>query len=102
MSPVWSPDGTWLAHWIALGSLSDAHVALALLSADGGTERILVDSVQNELRTHFLRTYPPSWSPDGQFLVYAESEGVSIVDVNSGEITRIWDGVPNSAPQFQP
>lgn len=51
------------------------------------------------------RASSPAWSPDGTMIAYKASEGVFVVDVQTGESTPVVDSGrdgPNSKPQFTP
>ena len=54
MPLTWSPDGKWLAY-------ADELHNLYVLSADGGTPRLVDHSDQNEITEY-------TWSPDGRYL----------------------------------
>ena len=63
-SPVWSPDGQWVAFAGAL--TSDQHpTSIVRKRSDGGGEvEILLKSARN--------LTPDDWSPDGKFLLYTD------------------------------
>ena len=63
--PAWSPDGRWVAFTSAVTSARADDVVVPevfVVSADGLTEKRLTS---NEATCMW-----PSWSPDGQWLVY--------------------------------
>ncbi|MHB8736773.1 MAG: TolB family protein, partial [Terriglobales bacterium] len=58
-SPVWSPDGQWIAY----GSLRDGHDNIYRRRSDGsGSEELLLADGNDN--------FPSSWSPDGHFLLF--------------------------------
>jgi dipeptidyl aminopeptidase/acylaminoacyl peptidase len=77
--PRLSPDGSLLAYSCGVGWPHD----LCLANADGTDARVLVGGVEG----------PGSWSPDGTRIVYwAFPSGVYVVDVATGEETRVARG----------
>ena len=80
--PVWSPDGTRIAfvRWIMVGIDRDEIVrrpAIHVVDADGsGLSRLTPPGTYDE---------EPSWSPDGQRLVFVRS-----ADVGDGLDADIW------------
>jgi len=79
-NPAWSPDGRWIAY------LSDAsgEYELYVCAQDGsGEPRRLTDGID-------VWAFAPVWSPDSAHLAFSDkSPRLSIVDVESGEITEI-------------
>lgn len=94
-SPVWSPDGKWVAFVSNRGAGTSK---IYLMDANGGSVRRLTDSDYKE--------DAPSWSPDGRFVAFwledrddaptfkAESvhTGLTIIDVESGQMRRLVPG----------
>ena len=74
-SPEWSRDGEWLA----------------FVGEDG---IFIVGRGSQEPRQIVEETCvlsPPSWSPDGQWIVYSCPSEIYKVNVDTGEVTRIFD-----------
>ena len=63
-SPVWSPDGRWVAYTSSAMQASDFHLYQKLANGAGQAEQILKDGVN---------TYVTDWSPDGEFLVFSQA-----------------------------
>jgi Tol biopolymer transport system component len=86
---AFSPDGKAIAyvelrnvgHTVKFGDLWVA-------GADGSGARRLVEG-EVDL---------PRWSPDGTRIAYGEGGGISIVDVGTGETTKVFDGA--SMPEW--
>ena len=69
-TPVWSPDGRWVAY----SSARAKGYALFRKAADGaGEEEHLLDTVQP--------TWPDSWSPDGRHLLFERYESAGGSDL---------------------
>lgn len=82
MSPVWSPDGKWIAY---LSDRTGDEYELFVRSADAAApgERQL---------THDGKAwrFPPLWSPDSKMLAYSDKDHLlHIIDVASGRITDV-------------
>jgi len=102
LAPVWSPQGDRIA--FAFGRffpavLGPSSAAIALTRADGSELTMLTDTTQN---AGF-----PSWSPDGQRIVYraAREKGsaLMIVDVSSRAVRQVTDGSSNdNSPSWSP
>ena len=70
-TPVWSPDGKWIAY----ASLRDGHSNLYRKRSDGsGAEEVLLENDQADT--------VEDWSPDGKYLLY--SHGTNGMD------TQLW------------
>jgi Tol biopolymer transport system component len=88
--PTWSPDGTQLAfqHENGIGVVNlDGTGARSLLRSQGGGE-----------------AKEPAWSPDGKTLAFSGadvSDGISVVDVTSGQQRRVTRGC-NASPDWSP
>jgi eukaryotic-like serine/threonine-protein kinase len=70
-SPVWSPDGKWLAY----RTINKDGNALARRPAGGGPEEIL-------LAAQDVSVLPDDWSPDGKYLLYEKGA--------SGTHAELW------------
>ena len=88
VSPVWSPDGAW----IAFGKLHDGRSAtpsaLYRVRKSGGREEVLLEDSEGMGDDLF----PMQWSPDGRFIIYARGSWVSVgtndilaLEVETGE-----------------
>ncbi|MFQ5670640.1 MAG: PDZ domain-containing protein [Acidobacteriota bacterium] len=80
MSPVWSPDGGWIAY------LSDrsGEYEIALRHQDGsGEERRLTTDGD-------IWRFPPVWSPDSQKIAFADKkQRLRYVEVESGRVVDV-------------
>jgi len=87
--PVWSPTG-------------DA-VAFLQLQADGGAVRIvgLDGRDRATVLDRGLREVPPSWSPDGRYVIYCTGEGLFRVGADGSAPTLIATG-GCLAPEWSP
>lgn len=90
-SPVWSPDGTAIAHvsWVQTGKRT-THPRVQITTVGNGTTRTIADP---EPRLHDT----PVWSPDGTKLVfsagYTNDADLLLADVASGTLLRkLTDG----------
>jgi serine/threonine protein kinase/WD40 repeat protein len=86
--PAISPDGTQ----VAFVSDRGGRRGLWIGAADGGAPRLVV---------HAEIVDPPSWSPDGQRLVYAAGSGLSIVSAKGGQ-AAIVPGASGRLPVWSP
>jgi Tol biopolymer transport system component len=102
LCPVWSPQGDRIA--FGLGRFFQtvqgrAPADIALMKNDGTGFRILTHGTGN----HGF----PSWSPDGQRLVYRSSggdnDGLFIIDIASGEVNSLITGATHdNFPAWSP
>jgi Tol biopolymer transport system component len=93
-SPSYSPDGKTLAYMSRRGNSpypTNVGNALCIRSLDTGQERVYYREIWR-LGLRFIGG--PRWSPDGRFITFGGSEGISFtdsfrIDLQTGEITRI-------------
>jgi Tol biopolymer transport system component len=91
--PRWSPDGKQIAF---SGGDPEHPVRLYVVSADGGTPRLLPGGEFNAVG--------PSWMPDGNSMVFFDSSGgsvpaaVKMININTLQVTAI----PDSKDVFGP
>jgi Tol biopolymer transport system component len=84
-NPVWSPDGRSLAFWhrargtvIADASLPPNSNDLELRAADGTVPVVLTKPEQRPFdRESIISPDGPTWSPDGETLAYASTQGAT-------------------------
>lgn len=70
--PVWSPKGDWVAFLRQLPGCDPAPQTLWMVRPNGTGARALTT----------VRTYLPSWSPDGRRLVFETARGVEIASID--------------------
>lgn len=106
--PSWSPDGQWLSY---TGQVYDARrrdyiiEGIYIVARDGGQKRKVASCHLANCNDWYPWPPAPSWSPDGQWLVYhwcmvspctggTEAANYSIfkVNVETGEEIKIVDG----------
>lgn len=84
LSPVWSPDGNWLAYREATPG---GRAAIVLIAADGGNRQSVV--------TENYILDPICWGPTGRRIAFAnrlgESKSIYIYDLEKGELERVTD-----------
>jgi TolB protein len=73
-TPVWSPDGKW----IAFTKQDGAGFHIGVMKPDGGGERLLTSSYLDE---------GPTWAPNSRVIMYSHQGGgsgahLSMVDIN--------------------
>jgi TolB protein len=92
--PAYSPDGQWIAFGRAPAD-TNAGRQLWLMRPDGGEARALT---ADPAATHEVTHGPPSWSPDGRYLLFqrydpvTESSSVWRLEVGTGEMTLLAEG----------
>lgn len=87
-----SPDGSLLAY---VGTGDDGSLEIFVAGIDGTGVR--------QLTGHPTDAVYPAWSPDGLLLAYQGSEGLFVLELATGQSTRVT-GAPRGAwgPQFTP
>ncbi len=93
-SPAYSPDGKYLAYVSRRGNSpypTNRGNALCIRSLDTGQERVFYREIW-KLGLRYIDG--PQWSPDGRFISFAGSEGISPtgvyrIDLQTGEIARV-------------
>jgi TolB protein len=89
-NPAWSPDGSRIAFYgNGLGRLDGG---IYVMNPDGSDVEALLDDV-DEYEDE------PDWSPDGSQIVYAPGWNICILDIATGEISRIATGI---SPSWSP
>ena len=97
-SPSWSPDGEYIVfdHKVIEG---DRYVGsyVAIISADGGASRMVLDHVASVDRTS-------SWSPDSRQIAFQTGpagSGIYIVNADGSNLRRLSDG-GDVQPEWSP
>jgi serine/threonine protein kinase/Tol biopolymer transport system component len=91
-APFFSPDGEWLGFYVRPGGVFK-------VSLQGGAPQKICDL---EAVMHF----DASWSPDGDTIVFATDDGLSLVRVDDGSVQRLTepdierDEVGHHSPRF--
>ncbi len=93
-TPVWSPDGKWIAY----SSNRTGNNDIFIVPADGGTSK--------RLTYHSGSDIPSDWSPDGKYIIErasrdAAENGIYAIDVKTGATKQILlDMMSVSNPRF--
>ncbi len=99
-TPSYSPDGKYLAYVSRRGNSpypTNGGNALCVRSLDSGQERVFYKEIW---KLGFRSIGGPNWSPDGRFIAFSGSGGMSAgagvyrVDLETGEITPVVQGGP--------
>ena len=90
----WSPDGQRLAVAKYFGD----NVRLFTLAADGSDERLITTITEREVLESFdirykFAIHTVSWAPDGKQILYSCDLGACVVDIESGVVTGLVEGV---------
>jgi Tol biopolymer transport system component len=101
LAPVWSPMGDKIAFGFGrfFQSLQGPAIGdIAIIDKDGSHLKVLTDGRGN---------YGfPSWSPDGQKIVFRAAtdsiKGLQIIDVQTGKITPLTNGSQDNFPSWSP
>ena len=93
----WSPDGQRLAVAKYAGEAGET-VALFTLAADGSDVRLITTITEREILESFYTRYKfaihtVSWAPDGKQILYSCDLGACVVDIESGLVTGLVEGV---------
>ena len=92
--PAWSPDG----RWIAIAQYYSNPVGIIVLAADGSDRNLIAtitdkDLFQSDLGRYSSWIYTVAWSPDGTQILYSCDDGACVVDIESGVVTGLVEGV---------
>jgi len=97
IDPAWSPDGS--RSQIAFAAVRGGYVELFVMAPDGTN----IQQVTHDVPRIGGRN---AWSPDGTRLAfYAGPRGdrdIYVVEIASGQVTRLTQGGNNTAPSFSP
>jgi len=108
-SPVWSPDG----RYIAFCRISKDATGIYMIPALGGAERKVHDTLwdDQEFQEAFRFADRLSWSPDGKFLAYSdrpsrtEAASIFLLALDSMEVRRLTSPLRSRgdfSPEFSP
>ena len=91
---AWSPDGQRIA---VAGRAGDA-VEIKTMATDGSDEKLITYASAPSVAVEWPRRgrvwiHTLSWSPDGSQLMFSCGQGVCVVNVNDGRVTRLVEGV---------
>jgi Tol biopolymer transport system component len=102
-APAWSPNGTEIAF---VSGPTTPHGVLAIMGIDGTNGNL--NTIQHmSLNVNVDRAFPPTWSPDGQYLAFASDDGSAetlyIVKRDGTGLTQITDNATTYyAPAWSP
>ena len=93
MWPSWSPDGSKIVFVSGVSTVSDGmpptctYYGIYVMDADGGNRTLVLEFPDD------IGVRSPSWSPDGERIVYASSGGsVVTLEVSTGELQGVVIG----------
>lgn len=89
-----SPDGRQIVYF-KLDASADGTVGDMWLADVDGSDHRRVAGVRGDV-------FSARWSPDGTRVAYTDqaSEGAYVVDLTTGEVTRVLDGVSDTFPEW--
>lgn len=98
--PRWSPDGTQIAFVRGSGNAFSLYV----MAEDGSNARLLASGLEGSHSVEPDLFQDFSWSPDGASIAFAAGGTLSVVDVQTGSVTKLVEdkeyGI--SSPAWRP